>query len=609
MKVPTTGADFFMPGTQPESDPYLLNPISPSTSCTYCHSDYNPTTAPFDTWTVSLMGQASRDPIWNAALAIANQDANVVGQLCIRCHSPGAWLADRASSGTTAEFQPEDFDSINCNICHRMVNPVLGADSATGYPGDPASPDTPIVTALTKAGLLPTGAGDGRYVIDPADSRRGPLSDVPDNLHGLSVVGEQIRLVTSPFHTKSEFCGTCHDVSNPVFVKQKDGTYGIGELNAPHPTQNPHDMFPEQRTYSEWSLSEFATKGVAFPDNRFGGPDHPTGLMKSCQDCHMPVTNGGACTFADYPPFFYRDVPEHSFSGSNSWVMAGIRTSLGDEADYYGVTQERVDAAIARNVNMLQNASDMELTTVGSTLNIRVINQTGHKLPTGYPEGRRMWLNIKFFDSNDKLIDELGGYDYKRAQADLEGTKVWEAIHGIDANVAAATGLPAGPSTRLALANTKLKDNRIPPRGYSAAAFAAVGAPVIGASYSDGQYWDDTPFAIPEGAAKAVVTLYYQTSTSEYMEFLRDSNQTDNTGETAYNLWTLHGKSAPVAMDSAQIEFSTAIVGDLNGDGAVNGADLAMLLGAWGGAGAADLDGSGAVDGGDLAIMLGAWTG
>jgi len=47
--------------------------------------------------------------------------------------------------------------------------------------------------------------------------------------------------------------------------------------------------------------------------------------------------------------------------------------------------------------------------------------------------------------------------------------------------------------------------------------------------------------------------------------------------------------------------------GDLNGDNVVNAADLAVLLGAWGGGGAADIDGNGTVNAGDLAILLGAW--
>ncbi len=45
---------------------------------------------------------------------------------------------------------------------------------------------------------------------------------------------------------------------------------------------------------------------------------------------------------------------------------------------------------------------------------------------------------------------------------------------------------------------------------------------------------------------------------------------------------------------------------DLNGDGRVDGADLAILLGAWGTAGA-DLTGDGTTSGADLAILLGAW--
>jgi hypothetical protein len=46
---------------------------------------------------------------------------------------------------------------------------------------------------------------------------------------------------------------------------------------------------------------------------------------------------------------------------------------------------------------------------------------------------------------------------------------------------------------------------------------------------------------------------------------------------------------------------------DLNGSGSVDAADLAVLLGAWGGNGAADLNNSGLVDAADLAVLLGAW--
>lgn len=55
---------------------------------------------------------------------------------------------------------------------------------------------------------------------------------------------------------------------------------------------------------------------------------------------------------------------------------------------------------------------------------------------------------------------------------------------------------------------------------------------------------------------------------------------------------------------------TTPCTGDLNLDGAVNGADLGALLGQWGTDGdstGADLDGNGVVSGSDLGLLLGAW--
>jgi len=41
---------------------------------------------------------------------------------------------------------------------------------------------------------------------------------------------------------------------------------------------------------------------------------------------------------------------------------------------------------------------------------LKVINLTGHKLITGYPEGRRMWLNIRWQDVEGALLREDGAY-------------------------------------------------------------------------------------------------------------------------------------------------------------------------------------------------------
>jgi hypothetical protein len=63
--------------------------------------------------------------------------------------------------------------------------------------------------------------------------------------------------------------------------------------------------------------------------------------------------------------------------------------------------------------------------------------------------------------------------------------------------------------------------------------------------------------------------------------------------------------SAPAAV--SWLVDVAPVFGDLDGNGTVNGADLGILLGAWGAAGAADLNGDGIVGGADLGLLLGSW--
>jgi hypothetical protein len=48
--------------------------------------------------------------------------------------------------------------------------------------------------------------------------------------------------------------------------------------------------------------------------------------------------------------------------------------------------------------------------------------------------------------------------------------------------------------------------------------------------------------------------------------------------------------------------------GDLNGDGVIDAADLALFFQYWGLPGIGDIDGDGTANGFDLTILLGAWS-
>src|SRR5262249_14067426 len=97
-------------------------------------------------------------------------------------------------------------------------------------------------------------------------------------------------------------------------------------------------------------------------------------------------------------------------------------------------------------------------------------------------------------------------------------------------------------------------DDRIPPRGFTSAAFDVFGGAPVGYSYADGQYWDDTTYALPLTATRAEVSLYYQTTSKEYAEFLRDTSP-DATGQNAYDRWVARGRSAPVLMNRVTLDL------------------------------------------------------
>lgn len=90
---------------------------------------------------------------------------------------------------------------------------------------------------------------------------------------------------------------------------------------------------------------------------------------------------------------------------------------------------------------------------------------------------------------------------------------------------------------------------------------------------------------------------------------------TGDTGDTLFNGWF-----AEVGGDHADIIINAclwlnpapqppACPADINGDGSVNGSDLALLLQSWGACGkcAADIDPNGSIDGADLALLLQSW--
>ena len=519
-RVATTLRDFDMPGSQPlELDASLANPQQ----CASCHGGYDTAGEPYFNWQGSMMSHAGRDLLFEANMVIANQDASESGDLCLRCHLHTGWAQGRSIPTDGSSMLPTDETGVSCDLCHRMVDPIY-------EPGVSPLEDVAVLAALSMPG---TNFSTGTLHLDQESSRRGPFADSVST-HSFLV---------SPFHREAALCGTCHDVSNPAFARDGAGNYVAGPLDAMATNFSSHSLAPVERTYSEWFYSDYNTSnGVHAP--QFAG-NKADGRVAICQDCHMRDISGQGCDPAQFPAAPVRpDMPLHDMTGGSVWLPPLLAAMHPGE-----VNSNAVAAGIDRARYMLSNAASMTLGETGPILSVVITNECGHKLPTGYPEGRRMWLNVQFYDPGSNLVTESGAYDAGTGVLTHDAeAKIYEVKPGIDTNLAAALGLDPGPSFHFVLNNDVFKDNRIPPRGFNNADYASFGGPPVDYSYADGQFWDETLYVVPEGATRAEVRLYYQSTSKEFVEFLRDENTTDLKGQAMYDLWNDHGKCPPETM-------------------------------------------------------------
>ncbi len=592
----------------------------------------------YENWAGMMMANAMRDPAFFAQLSVANADviklinslpgepddpatelgeflaANNLNQdifrdpatgllepeellpftadLCIRCHSPVGWLEGRSEPPTIesphlrgqfwgaalletpvdangnprrADLTMEseaDMDGLQCDFCHRAKD---NFKRFSRYDGSEMA------------------NGSGGYFVSIFD----PFGD------------DEVE-PEFDFQEEGVFCGTCHDVTNPIIKTQ---TVVNGQI--------PDMLHPIERTYTEWFWSDFREE-------------------QSCQDCHEPMKFLGAQTWLIYPGF-------HMLWGD-------VDQKWRDPPFNYDVPLRQVawEKGMERNrCFMAEEAASVEIVDTPSaavpgdevTVNVKITNHAGHKLPTGYAEGRQMWIHIRAVDALGIVLFEDGILGADGALIRTPESKVYE-------HIALAQGFPfldedgSGEvehheqEFHFILLNFIEKDNRIPPKGFNKAAYTADGAFIIprdpkDTDYPDGQNWDITPytFTIPFnslGPVEVTARLRYQTFNREYMEFLRDHDvepteslggrardlpadgqYADLTtwGEALFQIWEDTGQGPPVEMGQAQVTISVKgnncpwDCGD--NDGIVGIVDFLAVLAQWGSPGSCDFDGGG----------------
>uniref|UniRef100_A0A832DGH2 T9SS type A sorting domain-containing protein n=1 Tax=Ignavibacterium album TaxID=591197 RepID=A0A832DGH2_9BACT len=401
--------------------------FSGSGNCAMCHTgdgtilsqngvDISPPTY----WRSTMMANSSKDPFWRAVVAeeVHNypQLQQTIETTCTRCHAPMGYteaLYNGQNNYSISQLKQDPIanDGVSCTACHQIKPDNFGSQNSYS----------------------------GHYIIQNDSIIYGPYEN-PELTYMQMIVNYTPQYTTHM--NKSELCATCHTLFTPYLDNQ-------GQIAG---------QFPEQTPYLEWKNSIYSAQDI------------------QCQDCHMPVT---------YEPIDIATIPpshqvlrtpywKHEFVGGNVYMLKMLKNNI----DSLGISAsaENFDSTIARaEFNLTQKALELEVTDLveNDSLNIfvKLTNKAGHKLPAGIPF-RRMWIHLKVLDANSNIIFESGNwnsngeivglnsdyephYDIIRNANDVQ---IYEGVMiDVDGNV----------TNRLLRAAQFIKDNRIPPVGFT----------------------------------------------------------------------------------------------------------------------------------------------
>lgn len=409
----------------------------------------------YDDWETSMMGLSAADPLWRAKVSheilVNPAHANELQTLCTSCHAPmGHYSAFYKGQPyyTLADLATDTLGQagVACNGCH-----AIGDSSSLG--------------ALF-TGQIPYDTNHVLY---------GPFFN--------PVVGPMqlyVGLIPtySPHVSESNFCSPCHTlISNTVDL-----------------TGNPTGgSFVEQATYHEWLNSVY--------------PAQPA----TCQTCHMPeiedpvILANGYTALAGRSPFNL-----HKFAGGNSFMVKLIKDnkiSLGVNADdkNFDSTLAAINEILTKQTLTVQAGVD-SIQSDTAYVNVSLLNKAGHKFPSGYPS-RRAVLQFVVTKSNGDTLFASGLFDNNFEVQNINAP--FEQHYNVITDAAQAqiyeltmADVNGDLTTVLERSATALKDNRIPPTGFSTLHYTYDTCKIVGDALTD---VDFNKNGITQGTGKDIV--------------------------------------------------------------------------------------------------------
>ena len=420
--------------------------------------------SPVTDWKATMMANAAKDPFWRAKVSheiLVNPGLQQdIENTCTRCHAPNGFF--NAIHNGQAHYSINDMvqdslalDGVSCTSCHSMLPDGLGnVFSAT-------------------------------MTYDTNKTIYGPYSNpfVNPMINSIGFTPAQGNHIST-----SEMCGACHTLI----------THAVDLSGIPTGTH-----FVEQAIYHEWENSDYASA-----------------TQTTCQDCHVPQINDNV-VISDRPPFLGARSPfgRHTLVGGNAFMLSLLK----DNIDTLGLSANMTefDTVIQRTTRQLQQKT-MDLTLTETARNndtafykLELTNKAGHKFPAGYPS-RRSFISFLVRDDNGdtlfhsgkvdgqyRLIDEDPTYEpHYEVINDPTEVQIYEMVMGdVNSNV----------TTVLERAFVHLKDNRLPPVGFSSTHSNYDTVKVVGVAVADTNFNQTGAF---EGTGKD--HIYYHVPLNGY---------------------------------------------------------------------------------------------
>ena len=443
-----------------------------------------------DDWRATLMANSAKDPFWRAKVShetfLYPQLSDEIETKCTSCHAPLGHFAaihDGLDTYTIEDMEGDSvaLDGVSCLACHQQSATGLGTQHS------------------------------GNVIFDTAKVAYGPFISP---LSSPMLVATGYEPVFSPHISDAGLCASCHTLVTETL--DLDGNYT-------------GTSFVEQATYHEWLNSRYQLEDI------------------SCQDCHFKKLSKGGYTLVTEAETQVRDsFFLHETVGANTTMLKILRNNI--EALDLTATAEQFDEIISATEQLLKYQSvtaDLELTNRTSDtafFSFKIENLAGHKFPSGYPSRRAFVQFIVTNDNSDtlfysgkmdeqfNLVNESDVEPHYNTINNQDQVQIYEFVMS-DFNGDRTTVLGRGYSA--------LKDNRLPPQGFSTTHAVYDTTLIFGNASTDpnfnledgveGSGSDQINFHVPlngnNEALEVTANIFYQSMPAKWMEEMFDISE------------------------------------------------------------------------------------